>query len=60
MSMSFVSAISAGETSVLGDNAARSGASPLTARANNVSGDPRCARRSLNICFVRYSYRRLR
>jgi hypothetical protein len=51
MRMSFVSAFCAGETSVLGENAARSGASPWIARPSNVSGDPRCARRSLNHLF---------
>ena len=49
--MSFVSTDSAGEADVLLDNAARSGASPWTARASNVSGGPRCPRRSLKQLF---------
>lgn len=49
--MSFVSAVSAGEAGVLLDNAARSGASSWTARESNVSGDPRCPRRTLRQLF---------
>lgn len=49
--MSFVSALSTSETSVLGDTAARSGASPWIARASNVPGDSRCPRRSLKHFF---------